>query len=130
MTNIVTADQHEQIDVFGECEHVDPDEDETFVECDEAATSHASCFGQLVQCADYARFDAAQAAFQDRHTWGAGIGGDSVRLCYDKPMGTYCEDCSHDCGDWVHHRDSCADCGADIEGGQCEQRCQDEEGDL
>lgn len=129
MTNIVTAEQHEQIDVYNECDHVEPDEDETFTECDETDVPHASCWDQLVKCKDFTRFDEAQRAFEARHTWGAGIDGDSVRLCYDKPMGTYCEECSHDSGDWTNHHDSCADCGADIEDGQCEQHCDEPEAD-
>lgn len=51
------------------------------------------------------------AAYEDDHPYGAGISEWEGRICYRTAMGTYCEECSQDQGDWFAHIPYCDDCG-------------------
>jgi hypothetical protein len=95
---------HEDIQVYGECSHVNPDDDDKYWDCDEdPVRPHSSCWNQLVKCRNTHEYEAAMEWWEANHPGGEGLNGDSVQLCYEKPMGTFCRECSENAYDWVPH---------------------------
>jgi len=50
------------------------------------------------------------ATWDEKHPWGEGVSGWEGRICNATIVGTYCEECSDDQGDWFQHMPICLDC--------------------
>lgn len=53
----------------------------------------------------------AYADYDKNHPHGEGVNGWEGRICYLTVLGTYCEECSDDQGDWFDHIPYCDECG-------------------
>lgn len=97
--------EHTMIDTWGECNHASPDNDDgtRFPECKDTPVPHEPCWDQRVKCRHYTEYSEALDEYEALHDSGEGIDGDHVTLCYEKPMGRYCKECSYEQGDWTGH---------------------------
>jgi hypothetical protein len=68
----------------------------------------------------------AYDAWRDDHPTGVTANGDTLQICHRTELGTYCEECSHNNGDWIQHLTYCDECEYPLEDdGTCQ--CEPEE---
>src|SRR5690349_12805989 len=70
----------------------------------------------------------AYDAWLEDHPYGESANQYDVQVCHRTCIGTYCEECSHEQGDWFKHMPICLDCEYVLEtDGTCQCEPEDAE---